>query len=142
MRRVMHMAVAMMAMVTMAFAAGCSNQDTQTGNTGTPAGAGAAEITFTSNPETPTMGENTFDVMVMQNGTPVDDAQVSVEFFMAAMPQMNMKEMRTKADLMPMGKGIYQGKGQVMMAGNWDITVKAMRNGQELGSKKLTVTAK
>ena len=88
------------------------------------------------------MGDNAFEVMVMRDGKPVDDAQVSVEFFMPAMPQMNMAEMRTKTDLMPMGKGMYQGKGQVMMAGNWDVTVMAMKNGQEIGSRKLTVTAK
>ena len=28
-----------------------------------------------------------------------------------------------------------------MMAGNWDVTVMAMKNGQEIASKTLTVTA-
>jgi hypothetical protein len=32
--------------------------------------------------------------------------------------------------------------GQVMMAGTWDVTVMVMRGGQEIGSKKVTVTAK
>jgi hypothetical protein len=50
--------------------------------------------------------------------------------------------MRSKADLSSAGDGVYRGNGQVMMAGNWEVTVMAMRNGQELGSKKLTVTAK
>jgi nitrogen fixation protein FixH len=152
MKRVMHIAVAGMATLTMLFAAACSKQETpQTGTTANapaqaaapaPSSTSAAEITFKSEPATPKMGDNAFEVMVMQDGKPVDDAQVSVEFHMPAMPQMNMAEMRTKADLMPMGKGMYQGKGQVMMAGNWEVTVMAMKNGQELGSKKLTVTAK
>ena len=112
------------------------------GATQTPAATGTAEITFKSDPETPKMGENAFEVMVMQDGKPVDDAQVSVEFQMPAMPQMKMAEMKTKADLKPSGNGTYKGTGQVMMAGNWNVTVMAMRNGQEIGSKKLTVAAK
>ena len=125
-----------------------STTQTQTGNVPAPAAslapatAGSAEIRFTSDPETPKMGDNTFEVMVRQNGKPVDDANVSVEFFMPAMPQMNMKEMRTTADLTPAGNGMYRGMDQVMMAGNWDVTVMAMRNGQEIGSKKLTVAAR
>ena len=47
-----------------------------------------------------------------------------------------------KTDLPSAGDGVYRGKGQVMMAGNWDVTVMAMRNGQELASKKVTVSAK
>ena len=104
--------------------------------------AQGTEITFKSDPETPKMGDNTFEVMVMQDGKPVDDAQVSVEFFMPAMPEMKMAEMRTKTDLTPAGNGMYRGAGQVMMAGNWEVTVMAMRNGQEIGRKKLSVTAK
>jgi hypothetical protein len=107
-----------------------------------PAAAPSAEITFKSDPDPVKTGENTFEVMVMQDGRPVNDASVSAEFYMAAMPQMKMPEMRTKADLAPAGDGVYRGKGQVMMAGSWDVTVMAMRGGQELGTKKLTVTAK
>jgi uncharacterized GH25 family protein len=115
--------------------------------TATPAGGAstsnsAPEITFKSDPDPVKTGENTFEVMVMQDGKPVNDASVSAEFYMPAMPQMKMPEMRTKTDLAPAGDGVYRGKGQVMMAGNWDVTVIAMRGGQELGTKKLTVTAK
>jgi nitrogen fixation protein FixH len=106
------------------------------------AAAPAAEITFKSDSEPVKTGENTFEVMVMQDGKPVDDATVSAEFYMAAMPQMKMPEMRMKTDLASAGNGVYRGKGQVMMAGDWDVTVMAMRGGQELGSKKLTLTAK
>jgi uncharacterized GH25 family protein len=137
MKRLMNVAVVMLMMVG---AAACSKQEPAAATT--PGSSGAAEITFKSDPETPKMGDNTFEVMVMQDGRPVDDAQVSVEFLMPAMPSMNMAEMRTKADLMPTGNGMYQGKGQVMMAGNWNVTVMAMKNGQEIGSKTLTVAAK
>jgi uncharacterized GH25 family protein len=106
------------------------------------AAASGTEITFKSDPATPKMGDNTFEVMVMQDGKSVDDAQVSVEFFMPAMPEMKMAEMRTKAELKPAGSGTYRGSGQVMMAGNWQVTVMAMRNGQEIARTQLTVAAK
>jgi hypothetical protein len=110
----------------------------------TPAQAGtqAADITFKTDPDPVRRGENTFEVMVMQDGKPVTDATVTTEFFMAAMPSMNMPEMRTKAELAHQGNGMYRGKGQVTMAGNWDVTVMAMRGGQAIGSRKMTVTAK
>jgi uncharacterized GH25 family protein len=107
-----------------------------------PAPTGPVEITLKTDPEPAKMGENTFEAMVMQDGKPVDDANVSVEIFMAAMPAMKMPEMKTTAELKPAGNGMYRGIGQVMMAGNWDVTVMAMRNGQEIGSRKVTVTAK
>ena len=52
--------------------------------------SGVAQITFKSEPDPPKMGENAFEAMVMANGQPVTDAEVAVEFFMAAMPTMNM----------------------------------------------------
>src|SRR4051812_6553208 len=94
-------------------AAACSKPESaprETTSQSTPAAAGSAapprtagpvDITFKTTPETPTTGDNTFEVMVMQGGQPVNDAQVSVEFQMPAMPQMKMPEMKNKADLMP-----------------------------------------
>jgi nitrogen fixation protein FixH len=99
-------------------------------------------ITFTSEPDPPRMGENAFEVMVMQDGQPVTDADVSVEFFMPAMPAMNMAEMKNTVTLKHEGAGRYRGTGNVMMAGDWDATVMAMRGGQELASRKLRVVAK
>ena len=57
----------------------------------------AADITFKSDPDPVKTGENTFEAMVMQNGKPVDDATVSAEFYMPAMPAMKMPEMRMKS---------------------------------------------
>jgi hypothetical protein len=134
--------------IAVAAAVGCGTQESAPAQTGgapaatTTGTASGADITFKSDPESPRTGDNTFEVMVMQDGKPVDDATVSVEFFMAAMPQMNMAEMRNKTDLKPAGNGVYRGNGQVVMAGSWDVTVMAMRNGQEIGSRKLTVTAR
>jgi len=109
-----------------------------------PVEAPAAPIDITlANPSQPVKtGENTFEVMVMQGTQPVTDADVSLNFYMAAMPQMKMPEMKNSVALKHEGGGRYMGTGNVMMAGNWDTTVMVMRGGQELGSKKVTVTAK
>jgi len=87
-------------------------------------------------------GDNAFEVMVMQGSQPVTDADVSVEFLMPAMPEMKMAEMKNSVALKHEADGRYTGNGNVMMAGTWDTTVMVMRGGQELGSRKLAVTAK
>ena len=101
-----------------------------------------AEVTFRSEPDPPRMGDNTLEVMVMSGGQPVTDADVTVEFFMPAMPAMNMAEMRNTVPLKHEGGGMYRGAGNVMMAGNWDVTVMAMRGGQEIARRQIAVTAK
>ena len=105
-------------------------------------GAQNLEITFTSEPDPPKMGENGFEAMVMSGGQPVTDADVSVEFVMPAMPAMNMAEMRKSTSLTHEGGGRYRGAGNVMMAGNWNVTVSVKRGGQEIGRHTLSVTAK
>jgi hypothetical protein len=107
-----------------------------------PASGQPADITFRSEPDPPRMGENAFEVMVMQGGQPVTDAEVSVMFFMPAMPAMKMPEMKNTVTLTHEAAGRYRGTGNVMMAGGWDATVMAMRGGQEIGSQKFAVTAK
>ncbi|HXG72084.1 MAG TPA: FixH family protein [Gemmatimonadaceae bacterium] len=99
-------------------------------------------ITFKTEPEPPKMGDNTFDVHVMGgNDQPVTDAEVSIQLYMPAMPEMKMPEMRTTVPLKHEGSGRYRGKGNVAMAGAWDATVKVMRSGQDIGSRTFNVTA-
>jgi hypothetical protein len=95
-----------------------------------------------SNPTEPRIGENTFEVMVMQGSKPVPDADVSLELFMAAMPSMNMPEMRINVPLTPAGEGRYRGAGSVTMGGAWDANVMVMRGGQHLGDRTITIVAK
>lgn len=109
---------------------------------GGPAPGGDLKIAFSSTPAPPRTGENTFEVTVAdQNGQPVTDANVSVEFYMPAMPSMNMPAMRNRVDLAHDGGGRYRGQGTVMMAGSWDVTVRVSRGGREIDSEKLSVTA-
>lgn len=109
----------------------------------TGGGHGPVNITFRSQPDPPITGENRFEVTVQQpNGQPVRDADVSVVFYMPAMPEMKMPEMRNEVKLAPAADGKYTGTGQVMMAGKWEVTVSARKNGAAIGQQKLTVVAK
>jgi membrane fusion protein, copper/silver efflux system len=107
------------------------------------AAASGTQITFTTVPDPPKTGENQLEATVKDaSGKPIDDAEVSVQFFMPAMPTMNMPAMRSEAKLSPAGAGVYRGTGQVMMAGRWDTTVTVTRGGQRLGTKQLPVVAR
>jgi Cu(I)/Ag(I) efflux system membrane fusion protein/cobalt-zinc-cadmium efflux system membrane fusion protein len=100
-------------------------------------------ITFRSQPDPPQTGENTFEVTVRApSGEAIADGDVSVVFFMPAMPTMNMPAMRSETKLSPSGGGAYRGSGQVLMAGRWDVTVTVSRRGERLGSQQLAVVAK
>ena len=101
------------------------------------------DITFRTQSEPPRTGENTFEVAVRDaSGQPISDAEVSVTFFMPAMPTMNMPAMKHAAKLPSAGGGVYRGSGQVIMAGRWDVTVDVSRGGQRLGSRQFVVVAR
>lgn len=54
-------------------------------------------ITLRAEPDPPRTGENMFEVMVKDAaGQPVADADVTVRFYMAAMPTMNMPAIRNE----------------------------------------------
>jgi RND family efflux transporter MFP subunit len=100
-------------------------------------------ITFRSQPDPPRTGGNTFEVEVRDPaGRPVTDAEVSVVFFMAAMPTMNMPAMQTETSLEHAGGGTYRGTGQVLMGGRWDVTVTVSRDGERIGRQQLGVIAR
>jgi hypothetical protein len=143
------------AVLTSVLAAACGGGGEQQNDTGTipapeaqaPAAttatpAGSVEVTLTTQPDPPKMGETTFEAMVMMSAQPVTDADVSVELVMAAMPEMKMPEMRNTVPLKHEGGGRYRGTGNVMMAGNWDATVSVKRDGAEVGVRKVPITAK
>jgi hypothetical protein len=104
--------------------------------------ADGVEIAFRSEPDPPRMGKNAFEVTVRdERGVPVTDADVAVELYMPAMPEMKMPEMRETAKLQHESGGVYRGTGNVVMGGDWDVTVTAMRDGKEIGRRTLTMTA-
>jgi Cu(I)/Ag(I) efflux system membrane fusion protein/cobalt-zinc-cadmium efflux system membrane fusion protein len=119
-----------------------------------PPGAGAAaamntpnaptaqiSLKYSTTPSPPRPGNNVFRVKLTgAGGTPVTGAQVTVTYFMAAMPAMGMAAMRTVATLSDKGGGLYEGPGQVQMGGTWQVTVLATKGGQALAQKQLDVS--
>jgi len=100
-------------------------------------------ITLHTQPDPPKTGENTFDVTVKDaSGRPIADAEVAIQFFMPAMPTMNMPAMRNTVKLPSVGGGVYRGTGEIMMAGRWEATVTVSRGAQRLGSLQTTVVAR
>lgn len=101
----------------------------------------AATIQFSTTPSPAHKGNNSVQVRLALKGKPVTGAQVTVTFFMPAMPAMGMPSMRTVMKLNDKGGGVYQGSGQLQSGGTWQVTVFAQKNGQTVASKQLTVNA-
>ena len=115
-----------------------------------PPGAGTATqtpaqqitIDFTTTPSPPQRGNNQFRVQLTDiQGKPVSNANVTVVFYMAAMPAMGMAAMTTTSELQPSEPGVYSGSGKLESGGTWQVTITARRGGTVLGAKQMNVTA-
>ena len=101
-----------------------------------------AKIDLTTDPSPAQKGSNTVRVKLTDAaGKPMTGAQVTVSFFMEAMPAMNMPEMKTVIKGEEKSGGVYEGKADLGSGGFWQVTVTARQDGQIVGSKKLTVKA-
>ena len=102
----------------------------------------SGKITFGVQPNPPKgAAENMFHVSVVdEKGKEVPDADVSVTFIMPAMPAMGMPEMRTSFKL-PYVQGMYMGKGNIGMAGSWNVIVEAKRSGQVIATYRTRLNA-
>ena len=100
------------------------------------------DITLKTQPTPLKTGANQFEVTVKgADGSPITDVDVSVLFVMPPMPAMRMPEMRNEVTLKSAGGGKYVGDGQVMMAGQWNVTIVVKKNGKEIAEKKATLTS-
>lgn len=117
-----------------------------------PPGAGAAAsmnqnqpeavIDFSTQPDPPHKGNNLFRVKLTdKNGMPLAGAQVTVTFFMPAMPAMGMAAMKTDVALIDKSGGVYEGSGTLGSGGTWQVTITAIQNGRAIGGKHFTATA-
>jgi Cu(I)/Ag(I) efflux system membrane fusion protein/cobalt-zinc-cadmium efflux system membrane fusion protein len=101
-----------------------------------------ANIELTTDPNPPHKGNNTVRVKVTsKEGQPVSAGQVTVTFYMAAMPAMGMAAMKTVINATDKGGGMYEGKGDLGSGGTWQVTITASQNGQLLASKQVRVNA-
>ena len=108
-----------------------------------PAGTQAsAKVVLTTVPSPAQKGTNTVRVKLTNAaGKPISGAEVTVTFFMEAMPAMNMPEMKTVIKGTDKGAGMYEGQGDLGSGGMWQVTVMAMQNGRTIATRKLTVKA-
>ena len=98
-----------------------------------------ATLEYSSDPSTPRKGSNTFRVKLTgADGAAITGAQVTVTFFMPAMPAMGMAAMRSVATLSEKG-GIYEGPGEVQTGGTWQVTVLATKAGQTIAQKQFSM---
>src|SRR5260370_35230213 len=91
-----------------------------------PPGAGGASgmnapqanLELSSDPTPPHKGSNVFrSKLTDANAAPISGAEVSVTFFMPAMPAMGMAAMRTPVILSDKSNGLYEGSGQLGSGG-------------------------
>src|SRR5437588_5501166 len=101
-----------------------------------------ASVELTTAPSPPQKGTNTIRVKLTdQAGKPIAGAQVSVTFFMAAMPALGMAAMKTVIQASDKGGGMYEGNGTLGSGGTWQVTITAQHNGQTIVNKQLTINA-
>jgi Cu(I)/Ag(I) efflux system membrane fusion protein/cobalt-zinc-cadmium efflux system membrane fusion protein len=117
-----------------------------------PPGAGAAasinrpnvpeaNVEFSTSPSPPAKGKDTVRVKLTANGGPVTGAEVTVTFFMPAMPAMGMSAMRSAVKLDDQGGGLYQGGVELQIGGTWQVTIFAQKGGQTIATRQMTVNA-
>jgi RND family efflux transporter MFP subunit len=102
----------------------------------------AAKITLAVDPSPPKgAAENMFHVnLVDASEKPLSGAEVTVTLVMPAMPAMGMPEMRNSFKL-PAMDGMYMGRGNIPMAGSWNVTVEATRDGKLLATYRTRLNA-
>jgi RND family efflux transporter MFP subunit len=99
-------------------------------------------VDFTTDPTQPQKGSNIFRVKLTNaDGNPTTGAEVTVTFYMAAMPAMGMASMNSTAKLTKRGNGIYEGSGSLDSGGTWQVTISVQKNGQVIATKQLRVNA-
>jgi Cu(I)/Ag(I) efflux system membrane fusion protein/cobalt-zinc-cadmium efflux system membrane fusion protein len=104
--------------------------------------AAKVNIDLTTDPNPPQKGSNIFRVkLTNQDGTPTSGAEVTVTFYMAAMPAMGMAAMNTTAKLTDKGNGMYEGSGSLGSGGTWQVNISVQKNGQVIATKQLRVNA-
>jgi len=103
--------------------------------------AAQATIDFATVPDPPQKGSNAFRVKLADSNGPVSGADVTVVFFMPAMPAMGMVAMNTTTKLSDKGNGVYEGSGVLGSGGTWHATITAQKNGQTIANKQMSVDA-
>ncbi len=112
------------------------------GAAGSARAAAQATLEMTTNPSPPRNGRNEVIVTLRDAaGKPIMGADVSVLFFMPAMPDMGMTAMRVTAKAADQGGGTYRATVELGSGGTWQVTLAATMGGLPLAVRQLTVSA-
>lgn len=104
--------------------------------------APAADVELTSEPSPPRKGSNTFRVKLTgRDKAPIATAQVTITFYMPAMPAMGMSAVKVTVNCSDQGGGLYEGKGDLASGGTWQVTIAAQQNGKTIVAKQITINA-
>jgi Cu(I)/Ag(I) efflux system membrane fusion protein/cobalt-zinc-cadmium efflux system membrane fusion protein len=118
------------------------DSESQLQGVGEPSQSAQGAIDFTTTPTPPRKGGNVFRAKISNaGGAPVDGADVTVTFFMPAMPAMGMAAMTTTAKLAGKGNGLYEGTGALESGGSWQVTITARKDGKIVANKQLHLNA-
>jgi Cu(I)/Ag(I) efflux system membrane fusion protein/cobalt-zinc-cadmium efflux system membrane fusion protein len=114
----------------------------QAASMNTPPPQVQANVELTTNPDPLHKGSNVVRVKLTgQDGKPIAGANVTVTFFMAAMPSMGMAAMKTVINASDQGDGMYEGAGGLGSGGTWQVTIRVQMNGQTIANKQMTINA-
>jgi membrane fusion protein, copper/silver efflux system len=101
-----------------------------------------ASIEFTSDPNPLVRGHNKVNVTLRDSkGAPISGAQVTVSFYMAAMPAMGMAAMRAQGMANDQGNGAYAARIELPSGGTWSLTLTASKGGHPIATKQMDVSA-
>jgi RND family efflux transporter MFP subunit len=102
----------------------------------------SVSVDLTTDPSPPSRGGNKLTVTLKQRtGKPLAGAQVSVTFYMAAMPSMGMAAMKAQSALTDKGNGTYEGNIDLQSGGTWQVTIAVSKDGQTIAGKQINVSA-
>jgi Cu(I)/Ag(I) efflux system membrane fusion protein/cobalt-zinc-cadmium efflux system membrane fusion protein len=101
----------------------------------------AANVTLTYDPSPPRRGKNNLTATLTDGtGKLLTGAQITVTFYMAAMPAMGMAAMKGQSNLTEKDGGSYTGNIDLQSGGTWQVTIVASRGGETLTVKQSDVS--
>jgi len=111
--------------------------------TGPAAEASAeASVEFTSDPNPLVRGLNKVIVTLRdRQGAPISGAQLTVSFYMAAMPAMGMAGMHAQGTAGDQGNGTYAANIELPSGGTWSLSITASKGGKTIATKQMDVSA-
>ena len=101
-----------------------------------------ASIEFTSDPNPMVRGQNKAIVTLRDSkGAPISGAEVTVSFYMAAMPAMGMAAMHAQGTGVDQGNGTYAANIELPSGGTWSLTITVSKKGHPIATRQIDVSA-